>query len=161
MRSRRVEVKSKGTIMTLSDINQPALLSLLQFHSQRRAAEDSLLEFTKQSWNVVEPSPLDINWHVECLCEHLAAVANQQCLRLLINLPPRHMKSLVANVFFPAWVWANRPRKDLNGAPTNEEGWFGAGGKVPARHLSAGLDHARQHQMPALDRVAMVSCVLR
>ena len=115
--------------MTPTEIEQPHLLTRLQFHGRRRAAEDSLLEFTKQSWNVVEPSPLDINWHVECLCEHLAAVANQQCLRLLINLPPRHMKSLVANVFFPAWVWANRPRKDLNGAPTNEEGWFGSGVK--------------------------------
>src|SRR5258708_31259445 len=104
--------------MTLSDINQPDLLSRLQFHSQRRAAENSLLEFTKQSWNVVEPSPLDINWHVECLCDHFEAVANQQVLRLLINIPPRHMKSLVANVFFPHWLSAIRPCKDLNFAPT-------------------------------------------
>ncbi len=115
--------------MTLINIEQPDTLSRLLVHRQRRAAENSLLEFTKQSWNVVEPGPLDINWHVECLCEHFEAVANQQVLRLLINVPPRHMKSLVANVFFPAWVWANRPRKDLNGAPTNEEGWFGPGVK--------------------------------
>jgi predicted phage terminase large subunit-like protein len=115
--------------MTLNDIEQPNLLSWLQFHRRRQAAEGSLLEFTKQSWNVVEPGPLHINWHVECLSEHLEAVAHQQCLRLLINVPPRHMKSLGANVFFPAWVWANRPREDLNGAPTNDDGWFGPGVK--------------------------------
>ncbi len=115
--------------MTLINIEQPDTLSRLLFHRRRQEAELRLLEFTKQSWNQVEPGPLDINWHVECLCEHFEAVANQQVLRLLINIPPRHMKSLVANVFFPAWVWANRPRKDLNGAPTNEEGWFGPGVK--------------------------------
>ena len=115
--------------MTLINIEQPDPLSRLLSYRRRRAAERSLLEFTRQSWNVIEPGPLDISRHIECLCEHFEAVANQQVLRLLINLPPRHMKSLVANVFFPAWVWANRPRKDLNGAPTNAEGWFGPGVK--------------------------------
>jgi hypothetical protein len=104
-------------------------MSRLQFHRRRLAAEMSLLEFTKQSWNVVEPRPLHIGRHVECLSEHLEAVAKQQCLRLLINIPPRHMKSGLANVFFPAWVWANHPRKDATGAPTSVEGWFGPGVK--------------------------------
>jgi len=115
--------------MTCNDIKQPDLLSRLQFHLQCRTTENRLLEFAKQGWNQVEPAPLDIGWHVECLCEHLEAVAHQQCLRLLINVPPRHMKSSLANVFFPAWVWANHPRKDLTGAPTNADGWFGPGVK--------------------------------
>jgi predicted phage terminase large subunit-like protein len=115
--------------MTLINVQQPELLSWLQGQRRCRAAENSLLEFTKQGWKWVEPGPLDIGWHIECLSEHLEAVAHQQCLRLLINLPPRHMKSLLGNVFFPAWVWANHPRKDLNGAPTNTEGWFGPGVK--------------------------------
>jgi predicted phage terminase large subunit-like protein len=116
--------------MTLINVQQqPELLSWLQGHRRRSAAELRLLEFTKQAWRQVEPGPLDINWHVECICEHLEAVAHQQCLRLLINLPPRHMKSLLGNVFFPAWVWANHPRKDPNGVPTNTEGWFGPGVK--------------------------------
>ena len=113
--------------MTFNEIKQPDLLSRLQFHRQCRVVENNLLEFTKEGWKQVEPGPLDIGWHVECLCEHLEAVADQQCLRLLINVPPRHMKSSLANVFFPAWIWANRPRKDLTGTPTNEEGWFGPG----------------------------------
>src|SRR5947209_5321276 len=123
--------------MTRTEIEQPHLLSRLQFHSRRRAAENSLLEFTKQGWKVVEPGPLDISRHIECISEHLEAVANHQCLRLLINLPPRHMKSLLGDVFFPAWTWANRPRRDANGVPTNEEGWFGPGVKflhVTYRH---------------------------
>jgi len=115
--------------MALNEIEKPEPLSRLQFHCRRRETENNLLEFTKDGWNVIEPGLLGINWHIECLCEHLEAVAHQQCLRLLVNLPPRHMKSSVANVFFPAWVWANPRRKDATGAPTNEEGWFGPGVK--------------------------------
>jgi hypothetical protein len=46
------------------------------------------------------------------MCEHFEAVANRQILRLLINIPPRHSKSLGLNVFFPAWVWAQNPDPD-------------------------------------------------
>ena len=85
--------------MALNDTEQTNLRSRVQFHRRCRAAENSLLEFTRQGWKWVEPGPLDIGWHIECLSEHLEAVAHQQCLRLLINLPPRHMKSLLGNVF--------------------------------------------------------------
>jgi predicted phage terminase large subunit-like protein len=115
--------------MTLNDIDQRDVLRRLQIHHRRRAAENNLLTFTKQGWKEVEPGPLDISWHIECLSEHLEAVAHQQCLRLLINVPPRHMKSSLANVFFPAWIWANHPREDANREPTNHEGWFGPGVK--------------------------------
>jgi hypothetical protein len=46
------------------------------------------------------------------MCEHFEAVAHRQILRLLINIPPRHSKSLGLNVFFPAWVWAQNPDPD-------------------------------------------------
>ena len=52
------------------------------------------------------------NWHIEAICEHLEAVADWQINRLLINMPPRHMKSLGANVFFPAWIWAQNPNPE-------------------------------------------------
>src|SRR5947208_11227072 len=110
--------------MALDDIANTDLVGWLQNEDRRSACESNLLEFTKEGWQWVEPGPLHINRHIECLCEHFEAVAHQQVLRLLINIPPRHMKSLEGNVFFPAWVWANRPRK-INGAQTNKEGWFG------------------------------------
>jgi predicted phage terminase large subunit-like protein len=115
--------------MTPNTMEQPDLLSRLQLHRGRQAAEGSLLEFTKQSWKLIEPGPLNINWHVECICEHLEAVAHRQCLRLLINVPPRHMKSLGANVFFPAWVWARYPGNDADGAlrAIHDEHWSGPG----------------------------------
>jgi hypothetical protein len=35
--------------------------------------------------------------------------------RLIIMMPPRHMKSLSVNVAFPPWVWAQRKRSPLTG----------------------------------------------
>lgn len=37
--------------------------------------------------------------------EHLEAVHNGQIKRLLMNVPPGMMKSLLTGVFFPAWEW--------------------------------------------------------
>lgn len=86
--------------------------AMFEFERGKRDAERSLLEYTKQGWSEVDPNPFSSNWHVECVCDHLEAVANQQILRLLINIPPRHMKSLGTNVFFPSWVWAQDPNPD-------------------------------------------------
>ena len=39
------------------------------------------------------------------MCEHLEAVTYGDILHLLINVPPGMMKSLLVNVFWPAWEW--------------------------------------------------------
>jgi predicted phage terminase large subunit-like protein len=43
------------------------------------------------------------NWHIEVIAAKLAAVREGKVRRLIINLPPRHLKSLMASVAFPAW----------------------------------------------------------
>jgi hypothetical protein len=69
-------------------------------------ARDSLAEFVRQAWHIIEPTtPLLWNWHLDAICEHLEAVANTDLVRLIVNLPPRSGKSLVASVLWPAWVW--------------------------------------------------------
>lgn len=73
-------------------------------------AESSLKEFVTQAWNVVEPkTPFIDGYHLDAICEHLEAVTLRQIQMLLINVPPRHMKSLLASVFWPAWVWIKEP----------------------------------------------------
>ena len=49
------------------------------------------------------------NWHIDAICDHLEALAAGQIDRLLINVPPRHMKSLAVSVFWPAWLWTRDP----------------------------------------------------
>jgi predicted phage terminase large subunit-like protein len=76
----------------------------------RRAAEGSLAEFIKQGWHVLEPTtPLVWNWHLDVLCAHMEAVLDGRIRRLVINVPPGTMKSLVTNVFGPAWKWLKQP----------------------------------------------------
>src|SRR6202051_5417110 len=57
-------------------------------------AQDSLAEFVRQAWHIIEPTtPLLWNWHLDVICEHLEAVANADLLRLVVNLPARSGKS--------------------------------------------------------------------
>ncbi len=74
-------------------------------------ARRSLSLFVKLAWHVLEPGPLQWGWHLDLLCQRLEAVAHGEVRRLLVNLPPRHGKSLICSVFFPAWVWASDPTK--------------------------------------------------
>ncbi len=73
-------------------------------------AESSLIEFIRQAWHIVEPKNVFVDgWHLDAICEHLEAVSAGQIQNLLINIPPRHMKSLAVSVFFPAWEWMHNP----------------------------------------------------
>jgi hypothetical protein len=58
---------------------------------------------------IVEPGTQYVHgWHIDAICEHLEAVSLGQIFNLLINMPPRHMKSLLVSVFWPTWQWIRR-----------------------------------------------------
>jgi hypothetical protein len=81
------------------------------------------------------------------MCEHFEAVSHRQILRLLINVPPRHSKSLGLNVFFPAWVWANNPNVDGQ-HPDNairKDCWLGPG--VRFAYLSYDAELSTNHSI--------------
>jgi hypothetical protein len=48
-------------------------------------------------------------WHLELIAAKLAAVGRREIRRLIVNLPPRHAKSLLASVAFPAWCLGHEP----------------------------------------------------
>jgi len=91
-------------------LNHKALSELIAKEQLRRKAESNLYEFVKQSWHVVEPSiPFIESWHIETICEHLEAITLGDIRRLLINIPPRHSKSTIVSVMWPAWEWIVNP----------------------------------------------------
>lgn len=47
--------------------------------------------------------------HIEVIAAMLQAVSRGEITRLIINLPPRHLKSLCASVAFPAWYLGQHP----------------------------------------------------
>jgi predicted phage terminase large subunit-like protein len=69
-----------------------------------------LKKFIRTFWYVIEPVlPLLWNWHLDVICHDLEAVTRGDIDHLIINVPPGTMKSLVVNVFHPAWEWASDP----------------------------------------------------
>ena len=77
---------------------------------QAERARRNLADFVRQAWPIVEPgTPLLWGWHIDAICEHLQAVTRGQIRKLLINVPPGHMKSLITSVFWPAWEWIDAP----------------------------------------------------
>ena len=93
-------------------LNPKALLEMIQREQLKRRAEASLYEFVKQAWPVVEPGiPFIPSWHIETICEHLEAVSHGDITRLLINIPPRHSKSTIVSVMWPAWEWLLDPQQ--------------------------------------------------
>jgi predicted phage terminase large subunit-like protein len=53
------------------------------------------------------------NWHIERLAAKLEEVGRGSCKRLIINLPPRHLKSHVISIAFPAWSLGHDPSKQI------------------------------------------------
>jgi predicted phage terminase large subunit-like protein len=73
----------------------------------RFTGQNGLLEFVKYFWHVLEPqTPFVDGWPLRAICDHLQAVTDGEIKRLLINVPPGFMKSLLVDVFWPAWEWA-------------------------------------------------------
>ena len=56
---------------------------------------------------------LALNWHIEVIAAALAAVREGKTRRLIINLPPRHLKSLMASIAFPAWCLGHDPSAQI------------------------------------------------
>lgn len=70
----------------------------------KQACRGGLLEFVRYFWPVLEPqTPFVDGWPLRAICDHLEAVTFGEINRLLMNVPPGFMKSLLTDVFWPAW----------------------------------------------------------
>ena len=91
----------------MNDFISPiVLLDAVRRAKLYNAAEENLLEFTKQAWPIIEPSiPYVDGWHLHAIAEHLEAVYTGEIENLIINIPPGCCKSILVSVSFPAWWW--------------------------------------------------------
>lgn len=91
---------------------------------ERELCRRSLAEFAKRAWRVLEPvAELKWGWSLDAICLHLEAVTRGEITRLLINVPPGSMKSLLTGVIWPAWEWGPRgmPWKRFIGTAHEEQ----------------------------------------
>ena len=61
--------------------------------------------FAQRAWSQIIPQTPIWNWHMSCICDHLSYVTQGDIRFLMISLPPRHGKSLLCSVMWPAWHW--------------------------------------------------------
>jgi predicted phage terminase large subunit-like protein len=69
-----------------------------------------LKAFTHKVFDTIHPGkPFHDNWHLDAIAWQLTRVKKGDTRRLLINQPPRTLKSITASVAFPAWVIGHNP----------------------------------------------------
>ena len=69
------------------------------------ACRKSFAAFAAKAFKIIEPGTFyEYSWHIGCIAEHLQAAYDGQLPKLIINMPPRSLKSYLVSVAFPAWL---------------------------------------------------------
>lgn len=73
------------------------------------AAAYPLREFIADTWHILEYGRIyKSGFHIDAIAEHLEACSKIQIKNLIINIPPRCMKSLLVCVMWFCWTWTWR-----------------------------------------------------
>ena len=105
----------RGGVRNLADSPMRKVLSLSP--AIRRAVADELLRrefvaFVRRTFETAVPGEeLHLNWHIRAMAHVLERVRRGKIKRLIITVPPRHLKSITASVAFPAFVLGHDPTK--------------------------------------------------
>ena len=87
---------------TLSESEKAALL------------RQDLSSFIYQCFIELNPTtPYLHNWHIDLIASRLVDVIQGKTTRLIINVPPRSLKSVIASIAFVAWVLGHHPSKEI------------------------------------------------
>ena len=66
--------------------------------------------FAERAFHELNPqTDFATNWHFRVIAAKLTAVYQGRIRRLVVNMPPRHLKSHLASVAFPAWCLGRNP----------------------------------------------------
>lgn len=77
-------------------------------------ARRDFVSFVAICFNILMPGSRFLpNWHILALAYHLEQVRLGNIKRLIINMPPRSLKSIISSVAFPAFVLGHDPTKRL------------------------------------------------
>ncbi|TBW35498.1 terminase [Siculibacillus lacustris] len=69
-----------------------------------------LTAFVERCFVELEPvTPYRPNWHIAAITHQLERVARGECRRLIVNVPPRSMKSITVSIGFTAWMLGKLP----------------------------------------------------
>jgi predicted phage terminase large subunit-like protein len=81
-----------------------------------------LMSFIHRCFSELNPETRFLpNWHIELIAAKLEQVAQGKIRRLIINLPPRNLKSIAASVGFPAWFLGHNPSAHIIAASYGQD----------------------------------------
>jgi predicted phage terminase large subunit-like protein len=95
--------------------------------TQDRAALNAILRndfayFAQRCFLTLNPGKIfEGNWHIEAIAWHLELVRLGKLRRLIVNMPPRSLKSTLCSVAFAAFVLGHDPTKRIVVASYNHE----------------------------------------
>jgi predicted phage terminase large subunit-like protein len=76
---------------------------------ERELGSRSFWWFFRWAWRYMDPAPFVDGWHLRLMCEEMERLARRDIREIVLCVPPRHTKSLLCSVAFPAWVWTWHP----------------------------------------------------
>jgi predicted phage terminase large subunit-like protein len=115
----------------LSGPEQRELLEILQKKADLSTKEDcerSFHEFVKEAFSVLHPGQvIKDNWHVKEICDILEVEIRRihegrpKTKDIIINVPPRSLKSFVTTICLPAWAWTLDARIKFIGSSYSDD----------------------------------------
>jgi predicted phage terminase large subunit-like protein len=75
---------------------------------------NDLRTFIERSFLALNPQTrFEANWHIDVIAAKLEDCMRGKIRRLIVNLPPRSLKSHAITVAFPAWVLGHKPSSQI------------------------------------------------
>lgn len=93
-----------------------SVLNKIEINLERNIYKASFYEFFKVAFCQLHPDKeLDDNWHIKYLCDILQKETERIVRKekktkdIIINIPPRSLKSYITSIIWPAWCWTISP----------------------------------------------------
>ena len=79
--------------------------------------------FLRKVFETLHPGEpvLQLSWYLQAICHALTGAAQGECRRLVITVPPRHLKSIAAAVALVAWLLGRNPALKIMVASYSQE----------------------------------------
>ena len=75
----------------------------------------------KVFYTVTPGTKFNYNWHLQAISEYLMACKRREIKRLIINIPPRSLKSTIGTVAFPAFLLGHDPSTKIMAASYSKQ----------------------------------------
>lgn len=93
----------------MTEKSEKTIASILQSMLRR-----DMSSFIEKTFKTINPGVAYMkNWHIDLIGEKLEEVRQGKIKRLIINMPPRALKSVCVSVAWPAWLLGHDPTKRI------------------------------------------------